>query len=244
MKRNHFNHLLLIVTVLFGASLTNIREAQAAVTLTFSPSPVQLAPGSSGSTQVTVAGSSLTSTSSVDINSISSVPDGIIIYNDQNPFTTVDLDANGRATLSIPTLSTAGTYTVDVCFYATGSNDACDEHRNAFTINVAAASAGTGTPPAATTGSSAAVELPNPIACSDATCLIGQVVRYILGSIAVVATLMFVWGGVMMLTSGGNADQVKRAKETLVWAAIGVVVILISWLIIKTVLQALTNTSS
>lgn len=99
------------------------------------------------------------------------------------------------------------------------------------------------TPPAATT-SSAKVELPNPIACNDATCLIGQVVRYILGSIAVVATLMFIWGGVMMLTSGGNADQVKRAKETLVWAAIGVVVILLSWVIIKTVLQALTKTSS
>jgi len=103
---------------------------------------------------------------------------------------------------------------------------------------------GSSTTTPATTQSSQKVELPNPIACNDATCLIGQVVRYILGSIAVVATLMFVWGGVMMMTSGGNADQVKRAKETLVWAAIGVVVILLSWVIIKAVLQALTKTSS
>lgn len=107
-----------------------------------------------------------------------------------------------------------------------------------------ASSATSSTTSPATTQSSQKVELPNPIACADATCLIGQVVRYILGSIAVVATLMFIWGGVMMLTSGGNADQVKKAKETLVWATIGVIVILLSWVIIKAVLQALTKTSS
>lgn len=87
----------------------------------------------------------------------------------------------------------------------------------------------------------AQVSIPNPIACADATCLIGQVVRYILGVIAILATLMFVWGGVMMLTSGGNADRIKQAKETLAWAAIGVVVILVSWGIILFVLQTLVR---
>lgn len=92
-------------------------------------------------------------------------------------------------------------------------------------------------------GSSTTVSIPNPIKCADATCLVGQVIRYILGVIAIIATLMFVWGGVMMLTSGGNADQVKRAKETLVWAAIGVVVILLSWAIIQFVLKGIAGTT-
>lgn len=87
------------------------------------------------------------------------------------------------------------------------------------------------------------VVLPNPITCGDATCLISQVIRYILGTIAIIATLMFVWGGVMMLTSGGNAEQVKRAKETLVWAAIGVAIILLSWVIIKFVLAGIAGTN-
>lgn len=87
------------------------------------------------------------------------------------------------------------------------------------------------------------VGLPNPITCATASCLISQVVRYILGVIAVIATLMFIWGGVMMLTSGGNAEQVKRAKETLTWAAIGIVVILASWMIIKFVLQSIAGTT-
>ncbi len=90
------------------------------------------------------------------------------------------------------------------------------------------------------TGSStSAVTIPNPIACNDATCLISQVIRYILGVIAILATLMFVWGGVMMLTSAGNADRVKRAKETLAWAAIGIIIIILSWAIIRFVLSGL-----
>jgi len=85
------------------------------------------------------------------------------------------------------------------------------------------------------------ITLPNPIRCNTATCLISQVVRYILGIIAVLATLMFIWGGVLMLTSGGNSERVKQAKETLAWAAIGIVVIMLSWAIIVTVLRALVR---
>jgi len=89
---------------------------------------------------------------------------------------------------------------------------------------------------------SSTVSIPNPIKCNDATCIISQVIRYILGVIAVIATLMFIWGGVMMLTSAGNADRVRQAKETLAWAAIGIVVILMSWGIIRFVLAGLLNT--
>lgn len=86
---------------------------------------------------------------------------------------------------------------------------------------------------------STGVTIPNPIACEDATCLITQVIRYILGGIAVIATMMFIWGGVLMLTSGGNEKRVTQAKETLAWAAIGIVVILLSWTLIKFVLSSL-----
>lgn len=153
---------------------------------------------------------------------------------------TAPRDSQGVLTVAFGPINTVGTYTLQARIAGTVYAGPQLPVVSSFGPQPTTS----GSSAAATTGSSATVELPNPIACSDATCLIGQVVRYILGSIAVVATLMFVWGGVMMLTSGGNADQVKRAKETLVWAAIGVVVILLSWLIIKTVLQALTNTSS
>lgn len=87
----------------------------------------------------------------------------------------------------------------------------------------------------------AEVSIPNPIKCNTATCLIGQVVRYILGVIAILATLMFVWGGIMMLTSGGSPQRIEQAKETLAWAAIGVIVILVSWSVILFVLKGLVG---
>ena len=96
---------------------------------------------------------------------------------------------------------------------------------------------------AQSTTSGSGVPIPNPIKCNDINCLISQVIRYILGTIAIVATLMFIWGGFMMLTSGGSAERIKKAKETLAWATIGIVVIMLSWAIIRFVLQGLINTS-
>lgn len=91
--------------------------------------------------------------------------------------------------------------------------------------------------------SGSTVEIPSPISCKDVNCLVSQVIRYILGIIAIIATAMFVWGGLMMLTSAGNAERVKRARETLAWAAIGIVVILLSWAIIRFVLSGLVSSS-
>lgn len=84
---------------------------------------------------------------------------------------------------------------------------------------------------------SAQIAIPNPIRCNTAQCLIIQVIRYVFGIIAVLATFMFVWGGVLMLTSAGNAQRVKQAKETLSYAAIGIVVILLSWSAIQFVIR-------
>jgi len=90
-----------------------------------------------------------------------------------------------------------------------------------------------------TSSTGSKVEIPNPIFCKSATCLITQVIRYILGVIAILATFMFVWGGVVLLTSAGNADRVKQGRETLTWAAIGIVIIILSWAMIRFVITGL-----
>ncbi len=86
---------------------------------------------------------------------------------------------------------------------------------------------------------SAAISIPNPISCDTAQCLITQVIKYIFGIIAVLATFMFIWGGLLMLTSAGNAQRVKQAKDTLTYAAIGIVVILLSWSAIVFVIKGI-----
>ncbi len=90
-----------------------------------------------------------------------------------------------------------------------------------------------------TSGSS--VWLPNPIQCNDLICLFLSVIRMVLGAIGVFALFMFIYGGFMMLSSGGNAERVQKAKETLVWATLGIVVILGSWVFLSFVLKTTTT---
>lgn len=94
---------------------------------------------------------------------------------------------------------------------------------------------------AGTSDTSTSIQIPNPIPCDDVNCVLTQVIRYILGGVALLATLMFVWGGVLLLSSGGNEKRITQGKETLAWAAIGIVVILLSWSIVKFVLSSVLS---
>jgi hypothetical protein len=54
---------------------------------------------------------------------------------------------------------------------------------------------------------------------------------------------MFVWGGFSWLTSGGNAEKIKKGSQTMIWAAIGVMLVLSSYIILTTYLDYLTGRS-
>lgn len=60
----------------------------------------------------------------------------------------------------------------------------------------------------------------------------------ILGSIAFA---IMVFAGFMWMTAGGNSDKSRKSMEMMIWAALGVVVILSSYTIVKFVLDAFTN---
>lgn len=77
------------------------------------------------------------------------------------------------------------------------------------------------------------LELPNPISCSTIPCIFVNVVRLFLGAVGVFALFIFMYGGFQMLTSAGNPETIKKAKDTLVWAALGIIVVLGSWAIIN-----------
>jgi hypothetical protein len=156
---------------------------------------------------------------------------------------------NGQASLSTITLTEDGSYTMDVCVQ-TSAMTTCEPHSRALVFMVSAAPGGTTTTtstPSTTSSAKAGVgiSIPNPLGnCNTATCLITRIIKSILGIVAVIATIMFVWGGIMMLTSGGNERQVKQAKDTLVWAAIGLVIIIISWTLIKFVLESIIGAAT
>lgn len=58
--------------------------------------------------------------------------------------------------------------------------------------------------------------------------LLGRAVRVALGVVGTIALVMFVYGGVLWMTAGGNSDRVQHAGKILVWSGLGIVVIVAS----------------
>lgn len=46
-----------------------------------------------------------------------------------------------------------------------------------------------------------------------------------LGLVGLIAVCMIVYGGVLILLSGGNPEKVKHGRDTLIWAIIGSIII-------------------
>ncbi len=75
----------------------------------------------------------------------------------------------------------------------------------------------------------------------DITIVIGRLVQALLGIVGALALLMFVWGGFQWLTSMGAPDKIKKGKDTLVWATIGIAVIMMAYTLVKAVVSALES---
>ena len=75
----------------------------------------------------------------------------------------------------------------------------------------------------------------------DIEAAIMNVTNYILGFIAIIATLVIIWGGVQYLTAGGNEDSVANAKKTISYGIIGMVVAGLAYAMVIVVTQILTT---
>lgn len=88
------------------------------------------------------------------------------------------------------------------------------------------------------------VTLTNPLGVDDAKLLILRILRYSLGLLGIAGLIMIIYGGFLMLTSAGNADTIKKAKGTILWAAAGIAIILLSWSIIQYIFKTLNIVSN
>lgn len=86
-----------------------------------------------------------------------------------------------------------------------------------------------------------AQSLINPLGTTDIPTIVGNIISAILGLVGVIALVMFVWGGLLWMTSAGNPERVEKGKKTLIWATIGIVVIFSAYALVNTVIQTLAN---
>jgi len=82
------------------------------------------------------------------------------------------------------------------------------------------------------------IELTNPLKTDDPTAIIATAIRAGLGVIGSLTLVAFVAGGVMWVTSAGNADRVKQGLNTMLYAAIGIAVIFTAYAVLQFVLNS------
>lgn len=85
--------------------------------------------------------------------------------------------------------------------------------------------------------------IPNPLG-KDITInsLAARIISYALGLVGTISLLLFVYGGFIWMTSAGASDKVKKGRDIIVWAVIGMAVVFSSYMAVKFVIQGVQGT--
>jgi len=88
------------------------------------------------------------------------------------------------------------------------------------------------------------VQLPNPLGTQpNSDKPIGlldvmlRIMQICLAAVDIFALFMFILGGFELLISAGNPNMIKKAKDTLVWATLGILVITLSYSVLRFVFE-------
>ena len=68
------------------------------------------------------------------------------------------------------------------------------------------------------------------------------IVNFALFFLGIVATIMVIFGGFLYVTSAGDEGKAEKGKNIIMYAAIGILIILVSFALVNTLLQAGTGT--
>ena len=69
------------------------------------------------------------------------------------------------------------------------------------------------------------VTLVNPIGVTDPRLIIGNLIKAVLSIVGSLALLMFVYGGVLWITSFGEAKRIEKGKTIIIWTVLGLAII-------------------
>jgi len=71
--------------------------------------------------------------------------------------------------------------------------------------------------------------------------IVGKVVGIVVGLLGLILAVFIVYGGAMWMTSGGNEEQIKKAKGMIVNAIIGLVIVLLAYAISSFIIDKLAG---
>lgn len=83
--------------------------------------------------------------------------------------------------------------------------------------------------------------LSNPLGESDPRVIIGNIIKAVLGIIGSIALAVFIYGGFTWMTSAGSSEKVRKGRDMIIWAVLGLAIIFLSYTIIYFVIGAFTS---
>ena len=76
-----------------------------------------------------------------------------------------------------------------------------------------------------------------------ATGVFTEITNTALYIVGIISVLMLIWGGLRYVVSGGKSEKVTDAKNTVLYAIIGLIISILSYAIVNFVLNSLDNSS-
>lgn len=124
---------------------------------------------------------------------------------------------------------------VGTCKYTVGN-----EEKNGKCCKSKSGSSGGGILPAETGGKCPA-DTPNcgNYTLNDMVQTFANIATWILGITGSLALAFFIYGGIMFMVSGGNSDRVNQAKQILIGAVIGLIIVFASYMIINFIFNSM-----
>ncbi len=71
--------------------------------------------------------------------------------------------------------------------------------------------------------------------------VLGQIINIMLGIAFAVAVIMVIYGGYQYITSAGNEEKATSGRQTILYALIGIVIIILSFVIVRAVVGFVKN---
>lgn len=89
----------------------------------------------------------------------------------------------------------------------------------------------------------AGIPLPKPdyVLGGDLTQAISKISNTLIMLVGAVALLFILFGGFMMITSAGKPENVQKGKNAVMYAVLGLVLVILSYVIINFVISSLTK---
>lgn len=80
----------------------------------------------------------------------------------------------------------------------------------------------------------------NRLPFSDARQVIGFAINVLMSFIGAIMFALVVYGGVLWMTAQGNGEKIDKAKNIIIWAALGVAAMMVSYVVVQYVFTELT----